>query len=151
MLAVLPLVAVAQQMPLTFEQLQKQYSSRDGFTVVRITSEMLRLSGMDDIANVSDIRILTAESYSEEFVNQMARVTFQADYKLLTAIEEKDQKARFFLRKTPQGRISDLVMITWGLSNNLIMSIRGDFSTSQIRSIANQVSPVKPVLTSDVK
>ena len=151
MAVLFPLTAMAQNRPQTFEQLQQKYIHQDGYTMVHITSDMLKMTGMDDIASVHDIRILTADKFSEDFVFEMARVTYQTGYKLLTKIEGKDQKARFFFRTTASGGISDLVMVAWGPENNLIMDIRGDFSMAQIRSIANQVSPVKPAQASNGK
>ncbi len=129
--------------PLTFDQLQKKYISRDGYTVVRVTSSMLKLSGLADLGGVDEIRIITADKFNEGFYNDMARVIRQPGYDLLTVVEEKDQMAGFYFRKTSSGRIFDLVMIVRGTKDNLIMTITGDFSISQIRSIASKVSPVK--------
>lgn len=143
MLMLLPLVMAARQKsvtPQTFEQLQQKYASEEGYTMVRITSEMLKVSGKDNMSGVKDIRIITSENYNPVFVREMACVTAQAGFRLLTVVEEKEQKTRFYLRTMSSGRVSDLIMVSWGIKDNLIVAIRGDFSVAQIRSIAGKVA-----------
>ncbi len=153
MLALLPLAVAAQETltPQTFERLQQKYVSSPGFTMVRITSEMLKASGMSDISDVKDIRIVTSENYNPSFVKEMARVTKQTGFKLLISYEGKDQNTRFYFRTLPDGRVSDLIMASWGYKDNLIMSIRGNFLVSQIRSIASRVSSPRVTVSNENK
>lgn len=145
MCALLPLAAVAQQQQrMTFSQLQKKYTSRDGYTTVRITADMLKLVGMDEVTGVAEIRIVSADRFSTEFRDDTRMVLRQPQYKLLTEVEDKEQKALFYYRRTPEGTISRFVMAVWGEDTNMIMSISGAFSMGQLQSIAKQVSPMIP-------
>ncbi len=140
-LLLLPLMMVAQQrVPQTFEQLRQKYISHDGFTMVSITSEMLKSSGRENFADVRDIRIVKSDSYDPEFVREMSRVTYQTGFMPLATVEKKGQNIWFYYRATKNERVSDLVMVSWGEKNNLIMYIRGDFSIAQIRDMADKMS-----------
>jgi hypothetical protein len=132
------IVIVERQGPLTFEQLQQMYAHRPGYTVVRITSDMLK--DMENLAGVEQINILTREGFDHEFTKQMARVTYQKGFKRLVAAEGNGQYARFYFRALPDGRVSDLIMASWGYEENMLMVMHGNFSVSQIRQIANAKS-----------
>ncbi len=142
----MPLVAAAQHTgdTMTFTELQKKYAARQGYTSVRMTSEMLKLYGTIEIAGVNEIRIISADKFSDEFNNDMVKVVRQPQYKLLTVVEEKSTVAHFFFRQTPNGHISRFVMTVWGSETNTIMSISGNFSIAQLQSIATQIKPIKP-------
>lgn len=156
--ATLPLMASAQ--PMTFGRLQEKYGERQGYTKVEITRAMLDLvnlggkgapagSILGAIGGITGISILTANHTDEEFVADMKRVVVKgAGYKLLASISEDGQHTTFHYREAPvpgkksddSPRISELVMIMYGVPDNLIISVDGDFSIRQISSIVEQVS-----------
>lgn len=155
--AALPLAAGAQKM--TFTQLQEKYADEQGYTTVEITQAMLELmsksnkkapesSLIGSIGGITRISILTASRAEDDFVADMKKVVGEGSgYKLLASVNENGQHTLFHYKEVPNPengdeppRISELVMILHGASDNLIMSIHGDFTIKQITSIIDQAS-----------
>ncbi len=154
--AALPLMASAQVM--TFDRLQEKYGERPGYTRVEVTRAMLDLFNMDGkgapaesllgaIGGITGISVLTASQADEDFVADMKRVVGKGSgYKLLASVSEDGQHTTFHYREAPgkkgedSPRISEFVLVMHGVSDNLIISVDGDFSIKQITSIIDKAS-----------
>lgn len=160
MLAVLVIpLSVFGQQRITFEQLQRKYGGQAGYTTIEVTEAMLKLIGasksndksknmLSGMSGIRNIRIITADRETDSFTDDMKRMVGpESGYKLLTSVEENGQTAQFYYKdvleegsrnKTP--RVAEFVMILYGGADNLVMNILGDFSITQITSIADQAA-----------
>jgi hypothetical protein len=147
-LILFPLSARPQENPV--DKIFEKYSGMDGFTSVYISRYMFSLfSGienkdkdMEDIfGKLTGIRILASEKPQSPGVNFFAEIIKDlpaGEYQELMVIKEKGQDFKFLIREN-DGKISELLMVAGGISNNALISIRGDIDLNTISKLSRSM------------
>jgi len=148
--------AAAQKSPI--DKLFEKYANHDGMTTVNISGALLSFASQsegksaeaDMLSKLSGIRILTVEdpalNKKLNFFEEMEGDSFfkKNNYESFMEVTEKDEVVRFFVRKSPDGKLSELLLIVGGKENTLI-SIRGLIDPANIGKITGALDiNVKP-------
>ncbi len=144
-----PVLLFAQKSPV--DELFDKYSGQEGFTSVYITSYMFSMFSdleTDDpefdalIKNLKGIKILaTDESYSgnANFFKEIIDKLPMEQYKELMVIKEKDQEVKFLVNEK-DGKITELLLISGGKSDNALISIQGDIDLKNISKLSKSMN-----------
>lgn len=125
-----------------------QYSEREGFTSVYISSKLLGLfsgdksdkkEGEDIISRLKSIRILSVSdsllNQSVNFYKELGRKMDLSAYEELMVVKEGNEITKFLIRQKGD-IINELLVISGGPGNNSIISIRGDLDLKMIRDLS---------------
>lgn len=144
-----PVMLMAQKSPV--DELFDKYSGQEGFTSVYITSYMFSMFSdleTDDpefdalIKNLKGIKILaTDDSYkgNTNFYNEIIAKLPMEQYKELMVIKEKDQDVKFLVNEK-DGKITELLLIAGGESDNALISIQGDIDLKNISKLSKSMN-----------
>lgn len=144
-----PVILMAQKSPV--DELFDKYSGQEGFTSVYITSYMFSMFSdleTDDpefdalIKNLKGIKILaTDDSYNgnANFYNEIIAKLPMEQYKELMVIKEKDQDVKFLVNEK-DGKITELLLIAGGKSDNALISIQGDIDLKNISKLSKSMN-----------
>lgn len=147
MLALATVAGSAQSNPV--DRLFEKYAGQEGFTSVYISSHMFSLfAGMDkgdkefdDIfGKLTGIRILTTDEriHGINFYDELAGELPLDHYEELMVIHEKDQNVKFLINEK-DGVISELLMISGGIDDNALISIRGRIDLKTISGLSQSM------------
>lgn len=155
----IPLGASAQKR-MTFEQVEKKYAEKQGYTIIEVTETMLKMIGLkgvdtmssemlNGLKGISSMRIIMSDVKSSEFTRDMLCIAEEGSgYKLLTSVKEKKESVLIYFKESPKktkhkdpARVAEILIVVYGESDNVLVNVKGDFSIKEITSIADQVKP----------
>ncbi len=121
-----------------------KYSGKEGFSSVYISSRMLGLftpkeEGKELINRLSSIRILTAGNEGvargTDLYTELGRNMDLSLYEELMVVKEAGQTTKFLI--LPKGeRIAELLVISGGINDNSLISIKGDFDLKTLSGLS---------------
>ena len=138
----------------TIDRLYDKYAGTDGFTSINISPEMFNMiSGMsmsdsseeakeaqDAMSQLSGLKILTYEAeegeVNEAFMNEVKALTKIEGYSELMSVQDGDEIVKFLVSKTPDGKVSELLMIVHEESEAVVMSMTGNLDMQTISQIS---------------
>ena len=149
---VIPAMLSAQT---TIDKLYAKYAGNDGFTSINISPEMFNLiSGIsmsdssedakeaqEAMSQLSGLKMLVYEAGEGEvdqaFMNEIKALTKLEGYSELMSVEDGDEIVKFLVSKTPDGKVSEMLMIVHEESEAVVMSMTGNLDMSTIARISN--------------
>jgi hypothetical protein len=144
LLALILLVSVNSQAQ---KQLFDHFSKMDGVTTVYISKAMLQMmpdmqvqEGMDlsNFAGKLDgLLILTSEqeSITKMMRNETAHFADNSAYEVLMKVRDEESKVDFFIRKKPDQRIAELVMLVDDDGEFVIIQMTGNMTMDDIKQL----------------
>lgn len=126
-----------------------KYSEKEGFTTVTISSKLLSLfagkrdnvDGSDIIKRLTSIRILSVEdsilNQSVNFYKELTKKLDIATYEELMVVKEGPDVTKFLVKQKGD-IISELLVITGGPGNNVLISIKGDLDLKSLSELSNE-------------
>jgi len=150
LLITITLQAFAQGDPV--KQLFDRYAGKEGYTTVYISSKMFSMFSQADIndpefnelmKNLKSIRILAQDegagrTEKADFYKEVVSGLSTEEYEELMTVTEPGQKIRFLV-KEEKGKISELLMIVGGDSDNVLIDIRGNINMKQISQLSKAI------------
>jgi outer membrane lipoprotein-sorting protein len=134
------------------ERIFEKYGGREGYTTVYISSKMFSMFSEADIEdpefnelmkNLKSIRILAQDegagrTEKADFYKEVVSGLSTEEYEELMTVTEPGQKIRFLV-KEEKGKISELLMIVGGDSDNVLIDIRGNINMKQISQLSKAI------------
>jgi len=134
------------------ERIFEKYGGREGYTTVYISSKMFSMFSEADIEdpefnelmkNLKSIRILAQDegagrTEKTDFYKEVVSGLSTEEYEELMTVTEPGQKIRFLV-KEEKGKISELLMIVGGDSDNVLIDIRGNINMKQISQLSKAI------------
>ena len=150
--AAVPLTATAQKRSGSergFQAFYDKYSGREHFTTIEVSGEILRLLNVDGAKKakngpaattfdgIDKIRVVVSEKGSPDFVEEIKRLP-GGDYKLLMTLVDSSQSTSFYFRKDMKyANRSEFLMIIYGETDNLALSITGEIDLKDISRLSD--------------
>lgn len=138
-----------------FQKLYSEYSGKEGFTTVSISSEMFGLfaSVADEsdkdmkefnevVEKLNGLKILSFQSTKDDDFNFKTRILDKLsvkDYKELMVVKENQKEVRFLIDENKDGRIGELLMLVEESKGGVVMSISGDIDLKTISKISRNM------------
>lgn len=138
----------------TIDRLYDKYAGTDGFTSINISPEMFSfLSGLnmsdssedakqakEAMEQLTGLKILTYEAgegeVDEEFLQEVKALTQLEGYSELMSVRDGDEIVKFLVSKTPDGKVSEMLMVVHEKNEAVIMSMTGNLEMSTIANIS---------------
>lgn len=123
------------------DKLADSYSGKKGYTIVKIGPEMFNLAAQFSDDDPSDqgltekfkgLVIIVKNEPGNQFAKEVTDFVNNHGYKKIMQVEEDDGEIVNFLAKINDKIYSDLIIHAQGNDEEVLMSIRGDFSKSDI-------------------
>lgn len=126
-----------------------RYAAADGFTSVQLEPRMMRMMsrqaadrGDEKLAQLlGDIRFIRIVALkggdAERFVDDAEQAIARAGLPLVTSSTENGQTTRFYLREARLTDNSELVMITYGAKETVVVNIYGAFDLRQVMRLSS--------------
>lgn len=148
---VLPTILTAQT---TIDRLYDKYAGNDGFTSINISPEMFNMiSGIsmsdsseeakeaqDAMSQLTGLKMLVYEAeegeVDQEFMDEIKALTKIEGYSELMSVQDGDEIVKFLVSKTPDGKVSEMLMIVCEESEAVVMSMTGNLDMSTISKIS---------------
>lgn len=127
----------------------RHYSSVEGFTSVQLEPKMMQLMSSQAtqrgdrnlaalLSDIEFIRVIALkEGDSSEFVAEVREVLASGRFPLATSSSEGGQTTKFYLRTTPFSMKSELVMLTYGAKETVVVDIYGEFDLKQVTRLSS--------------
>lgn len=127
----------------------ERYAAADGFTSVQLEPRMMRMMsrqaadrGDEKLAQLlGDIRFIRIVALkggdADRFVDDAERAIARAGLPLVTSSTEDGQTTRFYLREARLTDNSELVMITYGAKETVVVNIYGAFDLRQVMRLSS--------------
>ena len=139
-----------------FQKLYSEYSGKEGFTTVSISSEMFGLfaSVADEsdkdmkefnevVEKLNGLKILSFQSTKDDddfnFKTRILDKLSVEDYKELMVVKENQKEVRFLINENKAGRIGELLMLVEESKGGVVMSISGDIDLKTISKISRNM------------
>ncbi len=137
--------AVSQKDPIA--SLFDKYSGKDGYTTVYISSKMFSLIAeidpddqeLQDMMNgLKSIRILSSEEDNNtvNFYDEIMKDLAVDKYEELMLVKDGEQDMKFLIREE-KGKVIELLLLSGGGGDNVLISIRGIIDMKNIGKIGN--------------
>ncbi len=147
LILLMPLSAVAQSSAVN--DLFDRYGSAEGFTSVQLEQKMMQMMSSQAaergdkslaqlLRDIKYIRIIALRGGDgAQFVSD-ATEAVDADrrFKLVTSGSEEGQTTRFYIRENSAVDKSELVMITYGAKETVVVNIYGVFDLRQVARLS---------------
>ena len=148
---VLPAILNAQT---TIDRLYDKYAGNDGFTSINISPEMFNMiSGIsmndssketkeaqDAMSQLTGLKMLVYEAeegeVDREFMDEIKALTKIEGYSELMSVQDGDEIVKFLVSKTPDGKVSEMLMIVYEENEAVVMSMTGNLDMSTISRIS---------------
>ena len=129
-----------------------KYQSDESFTQVNVSSKMFSLftnmeadtpedqEVLEAISKLKGLRILMKENTSDArnlYKEAFALVPVK-EFEELMSVRDKDQDMKFYIKETG-GKISELVMISGGTDDFMVMSLFGEIDLKQVSRIGKKM------------
>lgn len=134
------------------EKIFDRYAGKEGYTSVVITRQMFALIsdmevGQDDeymkmIQNLDGIRILTctqSPAQCRAFYDEVLAAVDLKVFEELMDIQNPDERIKFMVRKK-DGKVSDLVVLTGGSTENALIWITGTIDMKSIGRLTRDLN-----------
>lgn len=138
----------------TVDKLFEKYSGKEGYTTVFISKYMFELftdldtgdpeskEALDVMSKLDNIKIIVAEgkqNSQNNFYNEVIKELPVKDYKELMVIQESNQIIKFYIKESNK-KISELLMLSGGNDDNVLISILGDIDLKSIAKISRALN-----------
>lgn len=130
----LPLMALAQ--PTGFGKLIKKYQSKQGYTTIELSKDMLRTMGASD--GIEQMMAITADNSqsSDEFTQDIEAIT--KDMNTMLSVNSNDSTVNIYSRADKQGRVCELVIHTADGYSIVAVNLTGtDIKLNDAQSLIN--------------
>lgn len=139
----------AQSLLLSHDEAEDAVHDPDGFTSVQLEPRMMRMMsrqaadrGDEKLAQLlGDIRFIRIVALkggdAERFVDDAEQAIARAGLPLVTSSTEDGQTTRFYLREARLTDNSELVMITYGAKETVVVNIYGAFDLRQVMRLSS--------------
>jgi len=133
------------------DKLYEKYAGKKGFTSINISPEMFKmLASMDSEGNqeeqmlsqLSGLKMLVYEPGNGPKVDFMADVKATVpmkDYAELMSVDSEGETVKFLVKKAPNNKISEMLMIVFSEDETLVMSMTGNLDMATISSISKSL------------
>lgn len=151
-LVLMPLMIQAQT---AIDKLYEKYAGKKGFTSINISPEMFKmLASLDSgdeaqasqeekiISQLSGLKMLIyepGEGPKVDFVSDVKATVPVKDYTEMMSVDSEDETIKFLVKKAPNNKISEMVMLVFGEDETLVMSMTGNLDMATISSISRSL------------
>lgn len=144
-IALIPALLSAQNSAV--DKLFKKYGGQDGYTTISINGNLLKLAAdlSDDedaevMKSITKIQILTQESgdggnFYEEVMSELKRDSYEE----LMTVNSSDEDVIFLIRKNGD-RISELLLVVGGSSDNAVIYIGGNLDMKDLAKLSKSIN-----------
>ncbi len=142
--------AMGQYKPI--EQIFDRYAGKEGYTSVVITRQMFSLISEIEVAkddeymkmiqNLNGIRILTCTqtpALCKAFYDEVLAAVDHKVFEELMDIQNSDERIKFMVRKK-DGKVTDLVVLTGGNTENALIWITGIIDMKSIGKLTRDLN-----------
>jgi hypothetical protein len=156
MFVLMPLLVNAQS---PIDKIFEKYSGQDGFTTVNISKDMFQMfSSMGDAKDTSTIQIkkimeqltglkvLTCnadtvkQARATAFYNEAVAVFPGSVYKELMTVNDEGNNIKFLSKQDGSGKIQEVVMLTKGKHEIVVLSMTGSIDLSSLSKLSKQMN-----------
>lgn len=130
-----------------------KYQNDETFSQVTVSSKMFNLftnleveskedkEVLDAISKLKGLRILANENTKDGYAlyKEAMGLLPQKDYEELMSVRDKDNDMKFFIRESAPGKISELLMISGGASEFMVLSLFGEIDLKQVGKIGSKM------------
>lgn len=148
LLLVFPLLTHAQNASWKFFD---RYAKAEGFTSVQLERKMMRMmsrqaaeKGDEGLAKLLDgiefIRIVAVDKRdAEQFVTEAEALAATPSYKFQLVLSETEERqtTKFYLREAEFYDLSELLMLTYGAKETVVVNIYGKFDLKQVARLSS--------------
>ena len=126
-----------------------KYSGKEGYTTVYISSFMFNLLNSLDVddpeynefkkatSGINSIKILTQDGgNSESFGKELLEMLPRSEYQEMMKVKDEEEEVLFLARESG-GKISEILLIVSGGSDDVLIAITGDIDLESLSSIAS--------------
>lgn len=130
----------------------QSYANDDSFTKVSISSKMFQLFThiegddkeekeiLEAIAGLSGMKILSKNDITNgRELYKRAVKTSSSHYEELMSVKDGDEDLTFFIREKA-GKVEELLMLTGGENNFMILSLFGDIDLNKVAQLSRSLS-----------
>ena len=130
-----------------------RFEGMEGITSVYISETMLKMmpsmqvkKGVDVgkfAGRLTGITILSSEleATSKMLKKETAHIPKDKSYEVLMRIIDGETNVHFLIKKRPNNRISELVMLVDEMPEFVIIHMKGDMSMEEIQALTKQMNP----------
>lgn len=144
-------VAMAQGDAIT--KFFSKYQNDETFSQVTVSSKMFNLftnleveskedkEVLDAISKLKGLRILAKEDARNgyELYKEALAMVPMKEYEELMSVRDKDKDMKFFIKETAPGKISELLMVSGGLKDFMVLSLFGEIDLKQVGKIGRKM------------
>jgi hypothetical protein len=140
----------------TIDKLYEKYAGQKGFTSINISPEMFKMLAALDTDNdsaeldneeqmlskLSGLKMLIYEpgdGPKVDFANEVKSTIKMKDYSELMSVDSEDETVKFLVKKAPNNRFSEMLMIVLSSDETLVMSMTGNLDMATISSISKSL------------
>ncbi len=130
-----------------------KYQDDDSFTQVTVSAKMFNLftnmevKGKDDqevlnaISKLKGLRVLAKENArnSRELYKEALALIPMKEYEELMSVRDKDKDMKFFIKESKPGVINELVMVSGGNEEFMVLSLFGEIDLKEISKIGSKM------------
>ena len=132
------------------ERLFEKYGGKEGYTTVYISSKMFSMFSSADIddpefndlmKSLKSIRILAEDEKKggdTDFYKEVIGALPAGEYEELMTVTEPGQKLKFLV-KEKEGKVVELLMVSGGGGDNVLIDIRGIIDMKQIAQLSKAI------------
>lgn len=139
------------------DDLYKKYAGQDGFTSINISPELFRMissfdtndssesareakSVMDQLSGLKMLVYEPEEGQSNDtFLEEIRTLSKVKGYVEMMSVDSKDEIVKFLAKKSPDGKISEMLMIVLDDSEAVVMSMTGNLDMKTISRISKSL------------
>lgn len=140
----------------TIDKLYEKYAGKKGFTSINISPEMFKmLAALDSdndsselnneeqmLSQLTGLKMLIYEPGDEakvDFANEVKSSIQMKDYSELMSVDSEDETVKFLVKKAPNNRFSEMLMVVLSDNETLVMSMTGNLDMATISSISKSL------------
>ncbi|MBS1951748.1 MAG: hypothetical protein OJF59_001601 [Cytophagales bacterium] len=131
-----------------------KYQDDETFTNVKVSQKMFSLFTnmsvekqedkdiLDAISKIQGLRVLAKHETRDSralYKEAMAAIPAK-DYEELLSVRDKDKDMKFYIKELSSGKIGELVMVSGGNSEFMVLSLFGEIDLKKIGSIGKKMS-----------
>jgi len=156
LLLLIPLLVNAQS---PIDRIFEKYTGQEGFTTVNISKDMFQMfSGMGDAKDTSTmemkkimdqltgLKVLTCnadtvkQGKATAFYNETVALLPASVYKELMTVNDEGNNMRFLTKQDASGKIQEMVMLSKGKHEIVVMSITGSIDLSSLSKLSKRMN-----------
>jgi hypothetical protein len=130
-----------------------KYQNDETFSQVTVSSKMFNLftnleveskedkEVLDAISKLKGLRILAKEDARNgyELYKEALAMVPMKEYEELMSVRDKDKDMKFFIKETSPGKISELLMVSGGIKDFMVLSLFGEIDLKQVGKIGRKM------------